>query len=122
MGHGPSVKNISNGLRIHIEHAKELKKLMQGTHFPKNYDRGDTQVEATMKYANKIMNAYGVEGLRDENAWVDRYWQNTIALYVNKGDTYITTLLYDTENDKYVITSWGNFYENWLYKHQKDLE
>ena len=114
MTRGPSVKNLSNGLRIHIEHAKELKKLMQGTHFPKNYSPNDTQVDATMKYANKVMDGYGVEAVRDENIWVDRYWQNTGLLYVNKGDTYITTLCYDTDKDIYFIGSWGDWAEKYL--------
>lgn len=121
MTRSPSFKNISNGLKIHIEKAKELKKLMKGTHFPKGHSPRDTQVEATMKYANKIMNGYGVEAVQDENMWIDHYWQSTGLLYVNKGDTYDTTLCYDTEKDEYFIGSWGDWYENWLYKHKNDL-
>lgn len=119
MTRGPSVKTIMSQLRLDRYDAAELKNLMKGTHYPKHYDERDTQVEATMKHANKLMHGYGVEALQDENAWVDRYWQSTLALYVNKGDTYSTTLLYDTENDRYLITSWGDFYENWLGKHQE---
>lgn len=115
----PSWKRISTELRIPAYEAKQLKKCMTGVAHPKDWKPKDTQMDATMRYANKLMNGHGVEGLRDENAWVDKYFYDIIAVYVNKGDTYDTTLLYDTEHDRYLITSWGDFYEHWLYKNQK---
>lgn len=107
----PSVERLNKELRIPLYEAKQLKKCLTGSAHPKDFKPYDTQVEATMRYANQLMHGFGVEGLRDENSWNSRYWQNTIALYVNKGDTYSTTLLYDTDKDRYLITSWGDFYE-----------
>jgi len=121
---GPSASTMAKNLGIDNKYAVEIKRLIDGNLHEKQrlgYSDRDLFEETAMKHANYVMMAFGVEALRDENAWVDGYWQNTIALYVNKGDTYDTTLLYDTENNRFLITSWGDFYESWLYKHQKEL-
>ena len=67
---------------------------------------------------NKIIGGYGVEAVKDEDAFVDKYWFDCIAIYINMSDTYIMTILYDTENEKFECTSWGDFYEN--YQNQKE--
>lgn len=60
---------------------------------------------------NTIIDGYGVEPLYEDETYVNRYWQNTIALYVNMSDTYIMTILYNTEDEVFECTSWGDFYE-----------
>lgn len=65
---------------------------------------------AIMLVADKLMNGSGSEGLTGE--YVDRYYQNIQASYVNLGDTYSTTLLFDHVNQRFVITSWGDFVES----------
>lgn len=121
---GPSAQKMAKELNIDAKYANEIKRLMRwGPHTAKTYggDYSDS-VDTVMEEANRYMGGFGVESVRDENAWVNSYWQNTIALYVNKGDTYDTTLLYDTDKDRLYITSWGDWYENWQSKHpQRDL-
>lgn len=68
-------------------------------------------VEDAMKWANKILGGYGVENIRDERNFVSHYWQDTVLLYVNMGDTYDPTLCYDTDDKEYFIGSWGDFVE-----------
>jgi len=103
---GPSAQRMAKDLNIDGKYAWEIKRLM---------DKSDA--DKTMEHANYVMMAFGVEPVHDENAQVNQYWQNTIALYVNRGDTYDTTLLYDTDKDRFYITSWGDWYEKWQSKH-----
>jgi len=62
---------------------------------------------------NEKLGGYGVESITDERAWVSSYYGDIIGLYVNMGDTYDKTVVYDTENKEYLVTSWGDFYEGW---------
>ncbi len=71
------------------------------------------KVDQYLEYANKEIDGYGVEAVTDENAYVDSYYHNIIALYVNMGDTYVPTVVYSTETKEFMVTSWGDFYENW---------
>jgi hypothetical protein len=62
------------------------------------------------------LEGYGVEAI--EGRYVDRYNQNIQAIYSNQGDTYTTTILYDNERGKYLITSWGD----WIERHGRRRE
>jgi hypothetical protein len=68
--------------------------------------------DEALEYANKKMNGSGVEPIRVEGEW-DRYYGDVIALYVNMGDTYDLTIVYDVFNGGYIATSWGDFLEKW---------
>lgn len=68
------------------------------------------QGELIMEALNAVLEGYGVEAIRDENAW-DSYHGDIIATYVNMGDPYTSTVLYDVENDRYLTTTWGDFVE-----------
>jgi len=79
-------------------------------------------VDEIMDVANLYMDQCGVEALKDERAWINHYYGNIIALYVNTGETYDMTLLYDTENQEFLLTSWGDFYENWESENRESIE
>lgn len=63
-----------------------------------------------LKTANKILGGHGVEAVRAEGAW-DSYYVDIVALYVNMGDTYVATLIYDIDKNRWWITSWGDWLE-----------
>lgn len=76
--------------------------------------------ERQMCALNEVLDGYGVEGLRageDEryrgnDMWVDdHFWQGVRLEYVNMGDTYTPTIGYDIAKDRFVVTSWGDWYE-----------
>lgn len=67
--------------------------------------------EVKLAALDELLGAYGVEALRVEGAWVDRYHGDIVASYLNLGDTYATTLLLDHERQRWRLTSWGDFYE-----------
>lgn len=71
-----------------------------------NSDKADKVLEEV----DRLVAGNGVEPVRDENA-NDRYYGDVVALYVNMGDTYETTLLYDTVEHEFHVTSWGDWYE-----------
>ena len=67
-------------------------------------------VDNKLEQINKLMEGYGVESIRGQ--WVDHYWQETNLLYVNKGETYAPTVIYDTLKKKwYIGVSWGDIVE-----------
>lgn len=75
-----------------------------------------TGIEDTMDTVNTILGGYGVETFRGRE-WVNRYWQDTNLVYVNMGDTYVPTVLYDPLRNKWIIGDWGSFVE----QHEKQF-
>ena len=59
---------------------------------------------------NEAMGGHGIESIRQKDYLVG-YYADTRYLYVNRGDTYDITLVYDTESDKFIVASWGNLVE-----------
>lgn len=68
------------------------------------------EIDLIMEMFNELLDGFGVEAIRDENE-CDRYYGDIVGLYVNMGDTYNTTVVYDTINDRFITTSWGDFVE-----------
>jgi hypothetical protein len=54
---------------------------------------------------------FGVEAIRSESQW-DNYYGDVVALYLNTGDSYACTLLYDTVKDEFHLISWGDWVEH----------
>ena len=67
------------------------------------------KVDLTMTAINEVIDGYGVEAIRC--SWASSYYGDICALYVNMGDTYDQTVVYDTRKGKYIVTSWGDFVE-----------
>jgi len=57
-----------------------------------------------MTEANGLLDGHGVEHLRSRNGKAEAY-------YVNRGDTYSTTILLDIGKDRIWVTSWGDWLE-----------
>jgi len=79
------------------------------------------KIDEILKKANKILHGFGVEPITDENAFINKYYYDIIGLYVNMGDTYDTTLVFDTDRQKFLITSWGDFYEKWQSENSTEI-
>jgi hypothetical protein len=67
-------------------------------------------IDGILNVANSLFDGHGIEPIRGK--WHDRYYQDIVALYVNMGDTYNTTLLFDAVKTKFYVTSWGDFVES----------
>jgi hypothetical protein len=99
----PSVKTLTEKLGLDTDKDNELRKLMLET-------STHEEVDAALDFADEIMGGNGVESL-EADTQVDRYYYNIVGLYVNMGDTYTTTLLYDTDNCTFHVTSRGDWVE-----------
>jgi len=70
----------------------------------------DKECSEIVEFADKVIGGYGVEAIRGSNH-PGGYWHSTVAIYVNTGETYSATVLYDTVKDKFYLTSYGDFVE-----------
>jgi hypothetical protein len=66
-------------------------------------------IEIALEDANRLLKGHGVEPIRGRNE--GGYWQDVVALYVNMGDTYNATVLYDVEASEFLVTSYGDWVE-----------
>ena len=89
------------------EHPAVVSWAEQCTHDPR--ESSQAYAECLLCAINAELGGYGVEPIRGR--YVDRYHQDIQAVYVNLGDTYDTTILYDHETDRLQITSWGDWVE-----------
>jgi hypothetical protein len=87
---GPAVKTLVDGLRISKADAQKLKDMM------------DTGAPRILQTADKMMNGNGVERISGMGGGL---------MYVNMGDTYDTTIIYDYKTDRFVVSSWGDIVE-----------
>lgn len=75
---------------------------------------GDTRSRAypALLAVSDLLGAYGSENIDGrENDYDARYYGNSQLEYVNMGDTYSNTLMYDNERHEYTWGSWGDFIE-----------
>lgn len=77
-----------------------------------NSDENDA-IDEVMEFANEAINGNGVEAIQGDGAFIDKFWRDTVLVYVNMGDTYDQTILYDTESSEFSVGSWGDFMEEW---------
>lgn len=69
------------------------------------------EAEAWLARVSAATQGHGVEVLwLNESA---RFNPDSVpdAFYVNRGDPYIPTMLYDVRRDEYLIVSWGHWLE-----------
>ena len=67
-----------------------------------------TPNELKLKALNEVLEGYGVEGIANPSDSSEQ-----IAVYVNMGDTYAETVVYDIATREFAFTSWGDFFEQW---------
>lgn len=103
----PSVKMIDKVLGEVLHHegrtAKEVRDAMDGV-------VGKSSLDEAMKEVNWILEGHGVEPIRDPDSY-DPYYGDVVALYVNMGDTYNATVLFDIPEWKFEVTTWGDWVE-----------
>jgi hypothetical protein len=69
----------------------------------------DVFVGYIMDVANKKLQGFGVEAISGE--YVNSFWQTTVALYVNQGDTYAPTIIYDVIANRFYVGGYGDWVE-----------
>lgn len=74
------------------------------------WDGSPQDVPSTMK---KMANALGMidyEAFREDDVFVDHFWGNVIALFVNMGDS--PTVIFDTRSNEFIIDTFSEWYSN----------
>jgi len=71
---------------------------------------GYEEIDNALEAVNSLINGNGVESLYS-NEWIPHYLDIGL-LYVNMGDTYEITVIFDTVNKEFLCTSWGDMVEN----------
>lgn len=115
----PSEKRLIEAFKISKETAQKIRAVIKGgilpedilhkaRYYPPHFNLLSFQ-ERVMLALDVLLEGYGAEWL--DGRYVRRYWQNCQLLYVNMGDPYLATLAYDTEKDRFLLTSWGDFVE-----------
>ena len=90
---GPSVARMVKILGVTKAQAAELKALME-----------DGYVHRVLDLADKVLDGFGREYLRASRVG------NGID-YVNMGETYAPTLMFDYEKGRFIVGSWGDLVE-----------
>ena len=70
----------------------------------------DASPDRILQRVDQILECHGVEPIRSEDHW-DGCWGDIVALYVNTGETYDLTLIYDTRSGDFLVESWGDWVE-----------
>ena len=67
-------------------------------------------VDVTLLVWSEEKEGYGIEVIRSHKHW-SRYYGDIAYLYVNMGDSYVTTLIYDVRKDKFMERCIGDILE-----------
>ena len=73
-------------------------------------EAGNREAEEAMKAINGLLDGHGVEAVRADYH-VDRFHFDIVASYVNMGDMYVCTVIYETETGRFVMTDLGTWIE-----------
>ena len=71
-------------------------------------------VDEAMDKFNEMLGGYGIEAIHDGDQPVSGpggYYMDILLLYVNMGDTYATTVCFDTNECEMFVGSWGDAVE-----------
>lgn len=90
---------------IHLSQFKSVEHMRSQCFNPP--DRVNEQLEAI----NELTDGCGIEAVRLEGYHHSNYWTDCIGLYVNFGDTYQLTIIYNVIDNQFEFSSWGDFYE-----------
>jgi len=99
-----SIYKVING-EVDLSQFKSVNHLRKQCYNPPN------ELNEKLEALNELIDGFGIESSRMENYYKDHYWSDCICLYVNQGDSYALTIIYDVVNDRFEFTSWGDWIE-----------
>ena len=117
----PSVSTIQTRLGISREKANQVRGLMDKSRIKtrsfESVRAWEAQcfnkpewVERCLCAIDEVIGGFGVEGI-DGNDFVSPFWRHERIAYVNMGDPYAPTVIYDTAREKFYVCSWGDHVE-----------
>lgn len=72
-------------------------------------EAGGEKAGKAMDIIDSLLVNDGVEAVRGD--YVSSFWQDTVALYSNTGETYSTTVIFETKTRRFVIMDLGTWDE-----------
>jgi len=100
-------------MRGRVDPAKHPRRFPRAAEWVRSCYHPPRPRELKLAALDELLGTYGVEVIQSLEAWTDSYHGSIIASYLNTGDTYAPTLLLDHEQERWKLTSWGGFYEDW---------
>jgi hypothetical protein len=80
-------------------------------------------IDEKMEVFNELINGHGIEAINvSPELYQDKYWGNIIGIYVNLGDTYDLTIIWNPIDNQFEFSSWGNYYETKEVELKKELD
>lgn len=81
-----------------------------------SFNKHDSYYEK-LTVLNELIDGHGIEAIQvSSELYQDRYYGNCIGEYVNLGDTYELTIVWNTIDHEFEFISWGDYFE------QKEME
>ena len=98
----PSIKTLSARLRCDSTIAGAIR------HVLSRGPRSDAEINDTLQTVSVLLQGYGVEYLPSRQ---DTHGKAAGLEYVNMGETYAATILYDCLHKRFICASWGDIME-----------
>ena len=100
------IKEVIKDQGIKLDQFKSVQHLRKQCYNPPD------RITEQMEVLNELIDGFGIESIRIEDYWYNNYWQDVIGVYVNLGDTYILTIIYNVIDEQFEFTCWGDYYES----------
>jgi hypothetical protein len=95
-------KNLVEFLGLAPADAKTLEALARAA-------RTHGEIDRVLDHANVLLKGKGIEALQGEYT-VDRYYWSIVGLYVNREDSCVNTVLFDTARERWLVVT----VEDWV--------
>lgn len=100
----PSAKALKGAFRdLSMADAVRLNEMMRAA-------TGHKSVDRALETINQKIGGYGIEAINGSKSQ-HSYYLDAVALYVNTGDVYNTTVLYNIDTRRFYLTTVGDFVE-----------
>lgn len=100
----PTARALADAFGLGLDRAVQLRDALL-----RSRGEGHSAVEDVLRYASRVIDGHGTESIRDSRAPMRFYWLQTVLVYVNMGDPYEKTLMYDPDTDRFFIGNWGDW-------------
>lgn len=80
---------------------------------PENRGNYGIRYSTTMHLVDKILDAHGVEAVFESGGELNHHSGDLVMEFVNTGDTYSATVVFDLETEEAQVTTWGDWVEEW---------
>lgn len=107
----PTPKNLREvaGIKAGASKAARILREAEASPRPEDVEKALDEVEEIMREDGAT---FGTEPIRGES-FEHPYFGDAVAIYINTGDTYNGTVVYDVARDKFYATTWGDWVEDY---------